>query len=513
MQRILFQVQPGQKYYQLTHDYLVPSLRDWLTRKQKETRRGRAELRLADRAAVWNARPENRQLPSLWQWLGIRWLTQKKNWTPPQRKMMRKAGRHHAVRGTIVALVLSLVGWGSYQVHGTLKAHALLDSLLHAETQQVPNIVAGMPSYRSWLKPLLQKAFKDAEANNEPRKQLHASLALLPVDSGQVDYLYRRLLKGEPQQVMVIREALVGHKQDLTEHLWKLLENAKGDQAERFRAASALAAFAADDPRWEKVSDDVAASLVVQKPNEIAQWADGLKGVKKWLMQPLGGFLEDEKRSLSEKGLIASIYGTYAADMPDGYVRLEQRLTGQSEPNATMEAKITLAKRQASIGTALLVMGRGEKIWPLLKHRPDPTMRSFLMEWLGPIGVDPNVLLARLEEEKDESVKRAILLSLGEYGPDRLSEGERQKHVPGLIKLYKEDPDAGIHGATEWLLQQWQTPEKMKELDGAMARGKADGKRRWYVNGQGQTMVIVSSPDEFWMGDDKGGSRKASQED
>ena len=44
------------KYYQLTHDYLVPSLRDWLTRKQKETRRGRAELLLADRAAVWNAR-------------------------------------------------------------------------------------------------------------------------------------------------------------------------------------------------------------------------------------------------------------------------------------------------------------------------------------------------------------------------------------------------------------------------------------------------------------------------
>ena len=52
-------------YYQLTHDYLVHSLRDWLTRKQKETRRGRAELLLADRAAVWNARPENRQLPSL----------------------------------------------------------------------------------------------------------------------------------------------------------------------------------------------------------------------------------------------------------------------------------------------------------------------------------------------------------------------------------------------------------------------------------------------------------------
>ena len=35
-------VDGGQKYYQLTHDYLVHSLRDWLTRKQRETRRGRA---------------------------------------------------------------------------------------------------------------------------------------------------------------------------------------------------------------------------------------------------------------------------------------------------------------------------------------------------------------------------------------------------------------------------------------------------------------------------------------
>jgi hypothetical protein len=68
----------GAKYYQLTHDYLVASLRDWLTRKQKETRRGRAELALADRAVVWNARRESRQLPSLWQWLQIRCWTRKK---------------------------------------------------------------------------------------------------------------------------------------------------------------------------------------------------------------------------------------------------------------------------------------------------------------------------------------------------------------------------------------------------------------------------------------------------
>src|SRR5438128_2940843 len=103
------------RYFQLTHDYLVPSLRDWLTRKQKETRRGRAELLLADRAAVWNARPENRQLPSLPQWLSIRRWTQKKHWTEPQRRMMRRAARRHGVRSLLLASCLDLLAFAGWQ--------------------------------------------------------------------------------------------------------------------------------------------------------------------------------------------------------------------------------------------------------------------------------------------------------------------------------------------------------------------------------------------------------------
>ena len=89
----------GRAYYQLTHDYLVPSLRDWLTRKQRETRRGRAELRLAERSALWNAKPENRHLPSVLEWANIRLLTKKRDWTEPQRRMMRRAGRVHGLQG------------------------------------------------------------------------------------------------------------------------------------------------------------------------------------------------------------------------------------------------------------------------------------------------------------------------------------------------------------------------------------------------------------------------------
>ena len=122
-----------------------------------------------------------------------------------------------------------------------------------------------------------------------------------------------------------------------------------------------MAVFAPDDARWEKVSGDVAATLVIQKPFVIGQWTDALKGVGTWLIPPLADFLVDEKRSVSERGLIASVYGNYAADTPDAYARLEKQLAEKSEPNATAEAKIALAKKQASIGVALLVMGRARK--------------------------------------------------------------------------------------------------------------------------------------------------------
>src|SRR4029077_12373401 len=83
----------GGHYYQLAHDYLVHSLRDWLTRKQRETRRGRAELRLSERSSLWNAKPENRRLPPALEWANILLLTRTKDWTDQQRKMMGRAGR------------------------------------------------------------------------------------------------------------------------------------------------------------------------------------------------------------------------------------------------------------------------------------------------------------------------------------------------------------------------------------------------------------------------------------
>src|SRR5262249_10915036 len=160
----------------------------------------------------------------LWQWLHIRWLTPKQKWTSPQRKMMRQATRYHAVRALVVAVLLALLGWGGYEVHGRLQAHALRGRPLDPKTDAVPTIVREMAPYRRWLDPVLRDAYREAEAKRDRGKRLHTSLALLPVDATQVEYLYGQLLDAEPHEVPVLRDALAPHKDGLLEKLWAVVE-------------------------------------------------------------------------------------------------------------------------------------------------------------------------------------------------------------------------------------------------------------------------------------------------
>ena len=479
--------QEAAKYYQLTHDYLVHSLRDWLTRKQKETRRGRAELLLADRAAVWNARPENRQLPSLLQWLNLQGLTRKRNWTPPQRQMMRRAGRYHLLRGLLCTALLAgvvLLGW---EALGWLEAHNLRGRLLGVKTAEVPEVIKAMAPYRRWAAPLLRRAYVQAQEQGDAGKQLHASLALLPLDANQVPYLNERLLQGDPDEVVVIRAALAEYQQGLVADWWALLENPANNQEQRFRAAAALAGHDPDNPLWEKVSADVVTKLVAQKPFEIPRWTVAFKPVAKSLLPPLAGLIVADKGTGSEIAVLASAYGSLAAEVPEALARLEDRLTEQ--PKADPAYKI--AKQQVNVAVALLVMGRNGKVWPLLKHSVDPTRRSLLIERLGPGGVDAGMLLSRLAKEPDVSIRRAILLSLGEF-VHRLSPVERRNLAALPEALYRDDRDAGIHGAAEWVLRRWLNEDEFKEIEKSLVRGGFEfAAKDWCMTREGHTMVLV----------------------
>ena len=544
---------PATRYYQLTHDYLVHSLRDWLTRKQKETPGGRAELLLADRATVWNARRESRQLPSLWQWLQIRLLTQKKNWLPVQRLMMQDAGRYHAVRGLVLALVLVALWAVGLVVRSEIveqnNAHhaaALVQTLLRSETPQVPAIVQDMAPYRRWLDPLLHDAFAKAEAHGDARQQLHASLALLPVDATQVEYLERRLLDAEPREVAVIRDALAGQHAELVERLWAVVEKPpKGKERRRLRAAAALAKYDPDSPRWDQRREAVANDLVALPSVYLATWMEYFRPVRDKLLAPLGVIYRDGKRRETERSLATDLVADYTSDRPAELADLlmdadekqfavlypkfllqQQRglpvLLSEVERilplDATEEEKEKLAKRQANAAVALLRMDQPEKVWPLLKHRPDARVRSYLLHRFGPLGVDAEVIVRRLQDERDITMRRALILSLGpeEFGEQAWTSEEKKLLVQQLQETYRTAGDPGLRAASEWLLRQWHEEAWLEQTDQAWAEDAPRRTKRlesirqalaqekpspqWYVTGKGQTMVVIPGPVEFKMG-------------
>jgi eukaryotic-like serine/threonine-protein kinase len=518
------------RYYQLAHDYLVSPVREWLYRKQKETYQGRAELLIADRAALWNAYTEQRQLPSLIQWFQIQLWTQRRFWTQTQQQMMRAATRHHAMRSVSLALALLLicfVGWNSY---GRLKARHLQDRVLESTTSDLPQIVKELAPYRRWLNPFLTQSLVKAQTDRDVRKQLHASLALLPVDSTQVDYLCLQMLQAEPQDLMVVRDALSNHKGDLITPLWSLLENPRIDEVQRLRAACALSSFAPDDPRWEKVGNDVASILVLQKPFNVAQWTAALKSVDHWLIPSLADFLADETRRPDQRALISTIYASCAAEHPSFFDLLETRLMesgvtevippGNEEALVTTpdgvrtlvrpehdaslleKAEVALARKRANIGVALISMGRGEKVWPLLQLSPDPTLRSLLIDRMALGGVNAKDLLAEFDrwetgdqshdvDDQANSIRRALVQSLGNFEADQISNSQRNELFPKCVSILRDDPDPGMHSSAEWLLRKWATVDQIDQMEKPLMTGKVEGHRRWYINRQGQTMAII----------------------
>src|SRR5262249_53557001 len=152
---------------------------------------------------------------------------------------------------------------GVYEGHGRVQAHALRGRLLDASTAEVPGIVRDMSPYRRWLDPLLRDAYVEAEKDNDRRRQLHASLALLPADATQVDYLYERLLDAAPREVPVLCDALTPHKDELLDRLWAVVgKPVKGKEPQRLRAAAALAKYDPQGRRWDEAGALVVEDLV-----------------------------------------------------------------------------------------------------------------------------------------------------------------------------------------------------------------------------------------------------------
>jgi eukaryotic-like serine/threonine-protein kinase len=327
---------------------------------------------------------------------------------------------------------------------------------------------------------------------------------------------------------------------------------AKGKESQRLRAASALAMYEPDSQKWAKAQEAVSNDLVRVPALHLSLWTEWLRPVGKKLLPQLSVVFRNVKGRETERSLATDILADYAADQPkiladllmdaderqfaviypklkdrgeEGLPVLTAEINTKLAPDlpSSDEKREKLAKRQANAGVALLRMNQQEKTWPLLKRdsQPDdPRMRTYLIHRLRPLQADPNMIINRLDVEQDVTVRRALLLALGEFDEKDLPPQTRKTCVPKLKTWYSTDSDPGIHAATEWLLRQWQQQGWLRQVIDEWAKGKVAGgvwrvrgkdqagpspparhaSPGWYVNNQGLTMIVIPGPVEFIMG-------------
>ncbi|HEV3025845.1 MAG TPA: formylglycine-generating enzyme family protein, partial [Pirellulales bacterium] len=392
-----------QRYYQLTHDYLVHSLRDWLTRKQRETRRGRAELRLADRSAAWNVKRHARFLPSWWEWPNILLFTRRKKWTALERRAMRAAARYHGVRLTGTVVLIAIMAFTALEVYRRVEARRAND-FAAAEQARAETFAENVFT---------------ARAEGVP----HALDNLRPLGHLALSFLRERL------------------------------DDAKGDGVRRLHAAYAL--------------------------------ADNGQTPCQYLIDAVATAPSGECRNL-----VAALEHERALALPE-----LGRRTAATAPSG----------QQARYAIVAMHLGNAKPAMEALAVRSDPIRRTTLIHVYANWHGDLSEAAELLRTNQDSAFRSGLCMAFGTIAPDTLEHVERDQGAEVLLALYTDAPDGGTHSAAGWALRQWNRP-----LPAIEPTSRPTSDRRWFVNGQGMTMVEVvagkftmGTPGEATQGDDE----------
>ena len=369
-------IDTNQACYQLTHDFLVSSLRNWLTRKKKITMRGRAELRLAEQAEMWTSKPDSRYLPSLWGYLNIRSLTRKSSWTPNQSRMMRKAFGLHARRMGVVVLLLLLLGVAGNYLLSRNAARDLVARLFEAGFSDVPAVISEMQPYRTHVEPLLNA--EQEQRKDSPRDQLRIRLAQHAGGQPQTDYLFARTLECSAEDFPVMLQALDGQKTQVLEDAWAELDGETTNDQRLVRAAALVANWTPDDDRWNHAIDRVASSLIELDAFETAMWNRPLMPISEKLLAEFAGRIAGQ----SEAGArLVQLYRHFSQSVDQPELPLLQRYSvidpGRSESFLELTS---LARQKANLAAALFGIGRFEDITAVLTRDADLTTSSLLVD-------------------------------------------------------------------------------------------------------------------------------------
>lgn len=524
----------GQPSWQLTHDHMVPALREWLLARKTSTVRGRAEVSLSERAREWVQRPDAARLPGVWEWARLRFLTSRARWSPVEARWM--AGGKKRAQGW--AALLACAGLVSALIlrewHGTGRGDDLLNRVISAPAEDVRAIISQGGKWMPWAHEALARAAREPLTT---RAGLNARLALVSADPAHVPALAGALLESEAHDFGAITAALAGRAGLPMEPLRAAVADASQPNGRRLRAFAALAAL---EPESPVLKESVASSAhwLLTAVSDPAAWAVHLRPVRVALSPEIETLLARESSDGMAGNAAAALTGLHEDD-PVGLLRVARLVPASSvpqltralwrhpsspellrrldpppllkarraareappagkapEPKPLTKAEEAIYAGHANILLAAMALGVADIVWPCLTREADRTLRTFVFLNAAPAGVPPEPLARRLREEKDPGIRQALLLALCGYPPSALASAEQDQMLRWLRAAYTTDPDGGVHSSIATLLKRWSLHAELAALDQSLPRlsQPAPG-MKWWITPSGVDMRVITMPD------------------
>jgi serine/threonine protein kinase/formylglycine-generating enzyme required for sulfatase activity len=519
---------PDEAFYQLSHDFLVGPIRQWVERQELATRSGRVRLRLASIAALWDDRPGRQRLPSILEWVGIRRHTQKRQWSTVERRMMAAADQHFLGRAAlIVGLIAALfLGFEFFRVKD--RASATLAKALKADFRNLPGIYQDLAIDRDRIRDDLERLEGDRTASPRDRD---VALILLHRDrpsAGRALELRSRLRTAVADEAALIRDALaIDPGTAGLEELRRVLLSDE-DFSIRLRAAVALIGLEPVDRQvWEPAAIPLVRALLDEDRRSIPRWLELLDPALPLLVPPLSKVCGDKERdpttrltasealagALSRRNDVEGLARGLTESQPDAALVLLRELERKPDRASSLgffEKLMALppgeinddstVDRQAMASVALALLGDPDALSKAFRHRADPRLRALTIRKIATMGLAPGLLAHRLNLPVfDPSERQAMLLALAETSPDRPSQAVKALVTMSARTLFTDDIDPGVHSASDLLLRRWE-PSRPPETPANAPRPKALGEPRWQPGPNGHTLVVLPGPLNFLMG-------------
>jgi len=519
------------KYFQLTHDFLVHALRVWLTRKQMETRTGRAELLLAETAEQWDATRKTKLLPSLPETLQIVLRTRAADWTRTQRDMIHTAGRRHAARTGVffvgAAILVAVLAWGRAQLAEFQRARrtdAAVQALFDAGSEKVIDYVEQLQPDRDLWQDEFLKIAEDPDASLSER--LRALLTLTRGDDAHATRLIALALTAGPGDVDLIRRRLSSLATLDASEVWNCVAECEDMPAATLRAACLLAVGELPAVDWQKSADAIVLGLVAEGPVKTEAWCtllgpDAAATITVCCDQFFNPSATSSERVIAAQAIANLADATTLADalleadaeqfpyLIDSAAQhraaivphLQDVIAGGDLPEESAvenpDARHTELRKRRNAAVALVQLNEGDNVWGLLKIRSDPTLRTMFMLTMRDFGVPLATLLTAVKHESDPTIRQALWLAMASYSPERVAPSLAQSVTDLASDVVQSAPSQAERSGAERLLKSW------KRGDAVIAASTPRPRRPgcdWTINSQGQVMVMIQGPIEFEMG-------------